>query len=331
LKRKKKRASYNQSLKKGIINKTIVAKDYSNKNLQNASFIDQDLSYADFSNCNLRGADFSGADLIDANFTNVKTGITPLNTALIFLAALIVSLISVYFAMLAGRTVDEMLASKEPNVRTIGIITIVITILFLLYAWRRGTGKAIKNLIIPFALLAAVAGIIVIVSRMGTGYGILEQLLALMFVMIMFIVGTIARATANTLSVILFLIVAIAGSVFGKSIGAGVGATIMALACAQVSKRALSGAKGFESLRKIAFYVTKKLGTSFRNAKLTKADFSRSKIHNADFTNADISLVNWGVSKKINCITGSGNSLTIIKNDKHDGSKKHRNDKHDIK
>jgi Pentapeptide repeats (8 copies) len=307
-----------------------VAKDYSNKNLQKVSFKGQDLSNASFATSDLRGADFSGADLTGADLTHVKTGITPLNTILIFIGALIVSLISVYFAMLAGRTVDAMLASKEPNVRTIGIITIIITILFLLYAWRRGTGKAIKNLIIPFALLVAVAGIIVVLSRMGTGYGILEQLLALMFVLVMFIVGTIARATANTLSVILFLIVAIAGSVFGKSIGAGVGATIMALACAQVSKRALSGAKGFESLRKIAFYVTKKLGTSFRNAKLAKADFSRSKIRNADFTNANITLVNWGDSKKINCITNV-NGLTIIKNEKHDGPKKYRNDKHDVK
>ena len=308
-----------------------MAKDYSNKNLQNVSFKDQDLSNANFSNSDLRGVDFSGAALVDTNFTHVKTGITPLNTILIFVGALIVSLISGYFAMLAGRTVDEMLASKDQNVRLIGIITIVVTILFILYAWRRGTGKAIKNLIIPFALLAAVAGVIVIVSRLGTGYGILEQLIALMFVMVMFIVGTIARATANTLSVILFLIVAVAGSVFGKSIGGGVGATIMALACAQVSKRALSGAKGFESLRKIAFYVTKKLGTSYRNAKLAKADFSQSKIGNADFTNADLSLVNWGDSKKINCIIDSGNGLTIIKNEKHDGPKKHRNDKHDVK
>jgi Pentapeptide repeats (8 copies) len=308
-----------------------MAKDHSNKKLQNVSFKDQDLSNANFSNSDLRGVDFSGADLTEADLTHVKTGITPLNTILIFIGALIVSLISGYFAMLAGRTVNEMLASKDQKVRLIGIITIVVTILFILYAWRRGTGKAIKNLIIPFALLAAVAGIIVTVSRLGTGYGILEQLIALMFVMIMFIVGTIARATANTLSVILFLIVAVAGGTFGKSIGGGIGAVIMALACAQVSKRAISGAKGFDSLRKIAFYVTKKLGTSFRNARLAKADFSQSNIHNADFSNADISLVNWGDSKKINCITDSGNGLTIIKNEKHDGPKKHRKDEHDIK
>ena len=291
-------------------------KEQSNKNLRNVSFKNEDLSFANFSGSDLRGADFSGADLTGADFTHVKTGFTPLNTALIFIAALIVSLISGYFAMLAGTTVDDMLASKDPNVRKMGIATIVITFLFILYAWRRGIGKAIENLIIPIALLAAVVGIIFIVSRLGTGIGVLDQLIALLCVLIMFIVGTIARATANTLSIILFLIVALAGGMFGKSIGGGIGAVILALASAQVSKRALSDAKGFELLRKIAFYVTKKIGTSFRGTQLAKADFSQSKIHNADFTNADISLVNWGDSKKYNCIDDNGGGLFIMKNEK---------------
>jgi uncharacterized protein YjbI with pentapeptide repeats len=104
----------------------------------------------------------------------------------------------------------------------------------------------------------------------------------------------------------------------------------MALACAQISKRAINGAKAFDSLRKIAFYVTKKPGTSFQNAKLAKADFSQSKIGNADFTKADISLANCGDSKKINCITNA-NGLTIIKNEDHDGRKQLCKDEHDIK
>ena len=157
-------------------------KDYSNKNLQKASFKNEDLSYASFSNSDLRGVDFSGANLTGANFTHVKTGITPQNTILIFVAALIVSLISGYFAMLAGHIVHEMLISQDPKVRNAGIAMIVITILFILYAWRRGTGKAIKNLIIPFTLLAAVIGIIMTVSRLGTGYGILYQMLFYLFV-----------------------------------------------------------------------------------------------------------------------------------------------------
>ena len=307
-----------------------MGKDYSNKNFQKASFKNEDLSYASFINSDLRGADFSGADLTGANFTHVRTGITPLNTIFIFIAALIVSLISGYFAMLAGTTIQVMLDSKDPNIRNAGIATIVIIVLFIGYAWWKGTGRAIKNFIIPVAILAAVVGLIYVVFRLGTGYGILYQLLALLCIVIMFVVGTIARATANTLSVILFLIVAVSGGTFGKSIGGGVGSVVMALACAQISKRALSDAKGFETLRKIAFYVTKRLGTSFRNTKLAEADFSQSKIHNADFTNANLALVNWGDAKKINCITNL-NGLTIIKNEKNDGPAKHRKDKHDIK
>src|SRR5687768_16144206 len=170
-------------------------KDQSNKNLQKASFQNEDLSFADFSGSDLRGADFSGADLRGAKFTHVKTGITPFNTALIFIAALIVSLISGYFAMLAGTTIDQMLASPDQKIRTAGIITIVVTFLFIIYAWRRGIGTAIENFIIPFAFLAAIVGIFLTVSRLGTGIGVLDQLIALLCVLVMFIVGTIARAT----------------------------------------------------------------------------------------------------------------------------------------
>src|SRR5205085_2207966 len=126
---------------------------------------------------------------------------------------------------------------------------------------------------------------------------------ALLLLVVMFVVGTIARAAAGTLSsTIIFLIVAVGGSLFSKSVGGGIGTTIMALSCAQISKRALSGAPGFEGLQKVARFITAKFGTSFRNARLADVDFTGSKIRNADFSNADISHVNWGNSKKRNCI-----------------------------
>jgi Pentapeptide repeats (8 copies) len=121
--------------------------------------------------------------------------------------------------------------------------------------------------------------------------------------MMMLIVGTAARAAAGTLSsTILFVIVALGGGMFGKSVGGGIGTVIMAISCALISKRALSGAKGFEGLRRIAFAITSTFGTSFRNAKLFKANFAGSKIRNSDFSDADISSVNWGDAKKMNCI-----------------------------
>ena len=293
-----------------------MAMDYSNKNLQKTSFINEDLSNSRFSNSDLRGADFSGSNLNNADFTNVKTGITPLNTVLLFVAALIVSLISGYFAMRAGTKVQEMLASTDTRIRYAGIATMVIILIFILYAWWKGTGKAIKNLILPVILLAAAIGIISYVSGLGTGLGMLYQIIALLWVVIMFIVGTIARAAAGTLSNILFLVVALSGGMFGKSIGGGIGTVIMAIACMQISKRALSGAIGFESLRKVAYYITSKFGTSFRNSKLTNAQFSQSTLHNGDFTDADLSSVNWGDSKLVNCMANE-NGIIIIKKKKH--------------
>lgn len=278
-------------------------KDYSHKNLQNVSFNGEDLSNARFSDSDLRGADFSGSNLTGADFTHVKTGIPPASAILIFLVALVVSLISGYLAMLTGHTIQQMLASKDGYIRTAGLVAIVMIVLFIGYAYWKGGGNAIRNLILPATLIALLIGLVSYVTGVGTGMGMLYLVLANFLMVLMFIVGTVARSAAGSLSSnILFIIVALGGGMFGKSLGGGIGTVIMAVSCALISKRALSGAKGFEALRKLAFAITSRFGTSFRNTRLSNADFSRSRICNSDFSNADVSLVNWGDSKKINCI-----------------------------
>ena len=283
-------------------------KDFSHKNLKGVSFKNEDLSNARFADSDLRGADFSGSNLKGADFTHVKTGITPINMVLIFLAALIVSACSGYIAMLAGSTVQGMLASQESRIRGAGIITIIIAVLFVVYAWWKGVGHAIRQLIAPTVIVALIIGFIAVISGLGTGRGMLYLVLALILLAVMFVVGTVARATAGSLSNILFIIVALTGGMFGKSLGGGIGTVIMAIGCAMISKKALKGAPGFDSLRRIAAIVTRKFGTSFRNSRLADADFSRSDLHNSDFSNVDTTVVHWGNSKKINCIS-SGNIM----------------------
>jgi uncharacterized protein YjbI with pentapeptide repeats len=278
-------------------------KDFSHQNLQRASFRNEDLSNARFSNTDLRGTDFTGSDLRGADFNHVKTGITPVNTSLIFVAALVVSAFSGYVAMLTGRTIQAMLASDDSKIRTAGIASLVIILLFIIFSLWKGVGNAVYKLVIPVIVLASVLGIIAYVSGMGTGRGMLFLALSLVLVVAMFIVGTIARAAAGSLSTnLIFIAVAMAGAMFGKSVGGGIGTVILAISCALISKRALSGAKGFESIRKITYYITSKFGTSFRSSRLADAHFSRSRIRNSDFSNADIALVNWGDSKKVNCL-----------------------------
>lgn len=280
-----------------------MGKDFSHKNLQGVSFRNEDLSHARFADSDLRGADFSGSNLSGADFTHVKTGITPRKMVLIFLAALIVSAFSGYIATLAGQTIQGMLASKERNIRISGIATIIIAFLFIAYSCWKGVGHAIRHLIIPTTIAASAIGISAIISGLGTGRGMLFLIFYLLLVAVMFVVGTVARTTAGALSGLLFLIVAMSGAFFGKSLGGGIGTVIMATGCAIISKRALSGAQGFDVLRKVVGYVTRKFGTSFRNSRLADADFSRSSLHNSDFSDVDTSVVHWGNSKKINCIS----------------------------
>lgn len=278
-----------------------MARDYSNQNLQKASFINEDLSYANFSGSDLRGADFSDSDLTGADLNNVKTGITNLNLVWLFLVSMAISLASGYVAMLAGSTVQVMLASDDAKIEFAGYLTLALTLVFIVYTWWKGSRNAIMNLIVPAMLIAVALGIVGYVSGIGTGKGMLYLVLALICIVIMFAIGTIARTAAGALSNILFLVVALSGGMFGKSVGGGIGTMIMAIGCAMISKRALSGIKGFEGLQKISSFITRRYGTSFRNARLIDADFSGSKIRNADFTNAETSITLDKI-KKVNCI-----------------------------
>lgn len=279
-----------------------MSQDYSKKNLQKASFKNADLSNAHFSYADLRGTDFSGSNLSGANFSNSKTGIPPVNMVLIFIVALLVSALSGYVATLAGSTVQLLLKSGDPAKEASGIIALAIILLFVIYSIWKGVGKAIRTLIIPASITALTLGAISYLTGVGTGMGMVYLVLAFILVSVMFIIGTIARAAAGSLSNILFIVVALAGGLFGKSVGGGIGTVIMAVSCAMISKRALSGAKGFELLQKMATQITRRFGTSFRSSQLTGADFSHSQIRNADFTGAEISSVIWNNSKRINCI-----------------------------
>jgi hypothetical protein len=283
-------------------------KDFSNRNLQKMSFVGQDLRYSHFTNSDIRGADFSGANLNGVDFTGARTGIPPMRVAIILFVSLIISLLSGYFAMLGGKTVQLLILSKNEYERTAGSLSMFMIIGFFLYAWLKGGGVAIRNMVIPIVILSLLAAAVIYLTGIGTGRGMFFLAVSLILVAIMFIIGTIARTAAGSLSNILFLVVALSGGMFGRSVGGGIGTLLLALACALISKRALHGDKGFAFLRRVSLYITSRYGTSFRNAKMSNARFYNAKVHNADFSHTDISLINWGNVKRVNCtIIGENN------------------------
>jgi hypothetical protein len=278
-------------------------RETSKRHAQKTSFKNEDLSYVCFYGDDLRGVDFSGADLSGATFINVRTGILPVNLILIFIFSLLISALSGYIAMLGGDAIQVMVLSNDAKMKGMGIGMIVIIILFIVYCYWKGGADAFKRLLIPIFFFSVIAGGLSFFSGPGSGSAFLFQLLSLILVVVMFMVGTIARATAGRGAGILFLVVAATGIVFAKSPGGAIESVCMAVSCALISRRATTGAKGFGTLRKIAAFFTAKFGTSFRNCILSGADFSLSKsISNTDFTHAETSLIFWGDAKKLNCL-----------------------------
>jgi hypothetical protein len=261
------------------------------------SFKGQNLENANFSSADLRGTDFTGAVLTDADFSKCKTGLKTSSAVLVFLFSLIISLFSGYIAMLTGMTVQLMI--KTPETVTAGYITVGLMLIFIILAfWKGGKNTLVSVAVTIIAVL--LIGLIFFLSGAGTGMGSIYGSLALILFVLMVFAGTIARATAGTLSSnIIFLIVAVGGSIFSKSLGGGLGTVVLAIACAIISKRILSGSADFSMVRNIALKVGTFFGTSFKNADLTGANFSESIIKNTNFKGAKLSGVNWGNAKKV--------------------------------
>jgi hypothetical protein len=165
-------------------------------------------------------------------------------------------------------------------------------------SWK-GLFKTIKKVLPYMIAIPVLLGLFMVVTKISSGRGSLYGLIALLLMVIMFVVGTISRATAGTLaSGILFIIVAIGGGIFGRTVGGGIGTVIMAISCAYISKHALKADNPDSMLRRIALTTGTWFGTSFKNADLSLANFRDSIIKNTNFSKANLSGVNWTNAKK---------------------------------
>jgi len=272
---------------------------YAGQNLQGRSFKGADLQNANFSGADLRGADFSGANLMGTDFSTSITGMKISSKILIFTIALIISLFSGYLAMLVASTTWGMIKSTDKFEQIGGYVTVVFLVFFAAIASWKGLFKTIKK-VLPFMIaIPVILGLFMVLTKLSSGKGSFYGLIALLLLVVMFVVGTISRATAGTLaSGILFIIVAIGGGIFGRTVGGGIGTVVMAISCAYISKHALKADNPDSMLRRIALTAGTWFGTSFKNADLRQANFSRAIISNTDFSGANLSGVDWTDSKK---------------------------------
>ena len=245
-------------------------------------------------------------DLTGAIFEKCTVGINPSNRVIIFIIAACLSLFAGYIAMLAGTTVQALLAAKEPRLRMAGFIICGLFLVFIAVAIWRGLHNTSLKVGAGMLVLIILIGLVSYFTEANAaGVGALYGLSSLLLVFAMLIIGAVARATAGTLqSTILFLLVALGGGMFAKSLGGGIGTLIMAIATAIISKKALANKKN-SLVKYLALRISASFGTSFKNANLYGASFKNMAVNNCKFDGAVLENVKMINSTSSLCYYGT--------------------------
>ena len=265
---------------------------FSGQNLQGKSFEGQRLIGADFRGANICSTDFTGADLTNADFSDIVAGLDQKSSMILFLLSISVSVIAGAVAGLGGQYI-ELLFERSPYTSITIAINIFLVAVFLLVTFLQGLGTAIKSLISKIVFWSLVIGVLVIVTGMGNGVGVIGIILYLILLTIVAVSGTVARTCAGTMSNIVFFLVAISGMVAGRSFGAGLEAMAIAISSVLISRRALSGDLRDAFVLRTTLVISSYFGTSFRQANLTNANFTNARLINTNFRQATLTGTCW--------------------------------------
>lgn len=286
-------------------------KDYSKKMLRGASFKGEDLSYANFSKSDLRGADFTNAVLTGAEFNQVKTGIEPVKMIVLSFFSVITLIFCGAVIMESGSIIDLMLRSENPFVFDSGVAALAAIALFLINFIEKRSGNNVKRLFLIIGIAILVMCVVSFISGIGIKNALYLNAAVILLPLIFTVCLVLSDAAGKRFSVILISVLSAGGFLLTDSTGARAGIILTGVCAVIISRRAELCPRGFEVIKIVEAYIIKKLGTSFRNANLSDADFSESDIENSDFTDADIMYVNWGNSKKRNCLLKEENENSL--------------------
>ncbi|CAN1208744.1 pentapeptide repeat-containing protein [Tumidithrix helvetica PCC 7403] len=268
-----------------------MSQDFAGQYLRGRSFKGQDLTGANFSRADIRSADFTGANLTGANFSHAKAGLTDVRKAIALTGLFALSSVTGILSFFLSTAI-----ARETLTRT-GIAAI--PSVFLLIALAFGFLVALRqgfSVLDGFLFKGMVAATVIAGSIVGSQPSIAEALAtSTLSVLLAF---AIARGVAA--------IVASAEMVRGKTAGAFAGAIAIVAAVVgcqfadapvwsslctvglgiYVAWQAIAGDEGHTSIHNFAVMTAAVLGTSFRNANLTDADFSQAHLNNTDLRKA---------------------------------------------
>lgn len=289
------------------------------RSFKGRSFKGQDLTGADFSNADIRGVNFTNASLIRANFSQAKAGLTPSCFACLLFLCLICTFITgliIGYISVSPRLIVSILSEEKTLAKQILIlITEVTFVSFILILIRQGLSINLAFLIIFQAILTAIVAY-QYVDEIGADAVILIFVLATIISGILFgsLIQTIFLSIIRkNQALILFLALAMSGIILGAKMGAkgdshDVALTLI-IAClfsitllitlSYIGLRAMAGDKKYSLVKAIATNICTALGTNFRGANLTDADFTGAILSNTDFRKASLKRTCWFQVKEL--------------------------------
>ncbi|MBW4616235.1 MAG: pentapeptide repeat-containing protein [Desmonostoc vinosum HA7617-LM4] len=235
--------------------------DFSKQNLRGHSFKRQDLTGADFSYADIRGVDFTGANLKEAKFIGAKTGLRYQWTMGLVLISRLISRISKAFSAYIDYLSSFNFYNSTANNFYAGVVCLVLLTIFWVFTVNKG-------IVVGFAaFVIAVVGAFVFAKALAK-------------------VGIQAGARAITGAVAFAFAFATVGILALFFINAGFLAFAAALLIFYIGWRALKGDERQAWTRSFEIIFAATRGTSFRDADLTDADFTRATLKNTDFSNS---------------------------------------------
>ncbi len=288
--------------------------DFSGTNIQGANFTNAFLEGANFTGADIRGTNFTKACLRDANFTRSKSGVQLIHSSFLFVTALIlVMALEGIGSGIGWFTVTFLkIEAIEKYFIFAAIICVILAILFIIII-QRGYSKAKETwgtsefsfLIVTSCYVLATLGVILsttaLILTISKFY--LAAVLAAIFtapaliIPVFLAVGVAGFAEMYFLSIIVAVL--LVSTIIGGSAAflfaihycdvylAILGAFVLQLAGAFASIFSgiylTNNSAQFSNIRLIVINFMSWMGTSFRNADLTRAVFSKAILKRADF------------------------------------------------
>lgn len=272
-------------------------RNFRGQNLAGESFAGQNLAGADFSKTNIRGASFTNARLSDCLFTEARAGLRKGWAIAIFLTTLVMCtflglLLSSINGLAALKIAEFAEYGFESALARWTITAILVTFLLVARYWEVEAGFSLFT--IAFVVAIAVAGLTSEAIPIA-GTVAIAVMIAYLTVILAGLAGVVVAIAAyivtEAIAAVLISVFAFAALVVNPQhvdLLMIVMAISIALLSAYTCWRTLRRGRGNTLIRNIVgtmvTFVAARVGTSFRGADLTNADFSGAQLNGTDFS-----------------------------------------------